>query len=132
MDRTYPEVEKSEVISTFRDTLAKSKIKNPTKQMAAMNAAVAFLEKSTEAEQETINELREAVKNCEEMRRTIDEYKASKHIHEALQAEVLSLKTRLKITEDNAWSTYAVIFISVLAFFAGMTFSMICIPVLTK
>lgn len=132
MDRTYPEVEKSEVISTFRDTLAKSKIKNPTKQMAAMNAAVAFLEKSTEAEQETINELREAVKNCEEMRRTIDEYKASKHIHEALQAEVLSLKTRLKINEDNAWSTYAVIFISALAFFAGMTFSMICIPVLTK
>lgn len=132
MDHTYPEMEKSDVVSIFRDILTKSKAKNPTKHMAALNAAIAFLEKSNEQEQETINELREAVKNCAEMQQTIDEYKASKHIHDALQAEMLSLKTRLKITENNAWSTYAVIFIGVLAFFGGMTFSMIFIPVLTN
>lgn len=132
MDRTYPDVNKSDIISIFRDTLNKSKMKNPTKQMAAMNAVICLLEKSEDSNQETLNELREAVKNCEEMQRTIDEYRASKHIYETLQAEALSLKTRLKMTEDNAWSIYAVAFIGVLTFFAGMTFAMICIPVLTK
>lgn len=100
--------------------------------MVAMNAAISLIEKPENANQETLNELREAVKNCEDMRRTIDEYKATKHTQEALHAEVLSLKTRLKMTEDDAWSIYAVAFVGVLAFFAGMTFAMICIPVLTK
>lgn len=131
MNRTYKEMSREEVLSTFRNTLENSKMKTPNATLNAINSAIKVIEVSN-SDSSDIEHYREAIRNCEEMRRTIDEYKATKHTQESLQAEVLSLRTRLKISEDNAWSTYAVIFVSLLAFFGGMTFAMICIPVLTK
>lgn len=122
---------REEVLSTFRNALEKSKLKTPNATLNAINSAIKVMEVSN-SDSSDIEHYREAIRNCEEMRRTIDEYKATKHTQESLQAEVLSLKNQLKICEENAWSTYAVIFVSALAFFAGMTFSMICIPILTK
>jgi hypothetical protein len=83
------------------------------------------------ANREMISQLQDALSECEKAKVRVNEIMAAKCANDNLQAELMTRNQRIIQMEKTSWSTYAVIFASTIAFFAGLAFAMVFIPVLS-